>query len=161
MGRFFSSKYFHWLYDLSIIIKGIDGVFECLGGITLLFLSKTKLDSLTSFLLRHELAQDPTDLFANSLLSFVHRLPEGTKIFGAVYLMAHGALKIFLVYNLLRERLWAFPIGIGVLWAFILYQTSRLILHFSYGLLIVTVFDILVLWFVWNEYKVVLRKKGV
>ncbi len=155
MIHFLRTRLFHRLYDLTIIIKGIDGVLEFIGGLLLLFISHTRLDAITVFLTQHELSQDPNDKISNFLVDYVHDLPHGVQLFGAVYLLAHGVLKIFLAYNLFREKRWVFPYAIAILSLFVAYQCYRLFVHFSYGILFITLLDLLVIWFIAIEYRVI------
>lgn len=159
MTGFRQSKAFHRLYDLSMFIKGFDGVLECIGGLLLFFISHARLDALATFLTQHELSQDSDDQIANAVLLYIRDLPNGAKVFGALYLLAHGVLKVFLAYNLLRERYWVFPIALAILGVFVGYQSYRLLIHFSYGIALFTSFDLVVIWFVWNEYAMVKGKR--
>lgn len=160
MTQFLRTHLFHRLYDISMIIKGIDGVLEFIGGLLLLFISHARLDAFVVFLTQHELSQDPDDKIVNLLVTYVHNLPHGAQIFGAVYLLAHGVLKMFLVYNLLKERRWVFPYAIGILSLFVLYQCYRLSVHFSYGILIMATLDIFVIGFIVSEYTVVRKRES-
>jgi uncharacterized membrane protein len=74
-------------------------------------------------------------------------------IFGAVYLLVHGAVKIGLVIALLLNRLWAYPCMIIVLLIFIGYQLYRIVLQPSVGLVVLTVFDALIVMLTWREYR--------
>jgi len=66
----------------------------------------------------------------------------------------HGAVKIVLVWALLRDRLWAYPWMIGFLLVFIAYQCYLLVLAFSWPLALLTAFDALVVWLTWREYGI-------
>ena len=55
---------------------------------------------------------------------------------------------------MLRNKLWAYPWLIGLLLAFILYQLYRITaVHFSAGLTVLTIFDALLVWLTWREYR--------
>ena len=56
-------------------------------------------------------------------------------LFGAVYLLLHGAVKVVLVIALLLNKLWAYPCMIVVLLIFIGYQLYRIALNPSAGLI--------------------------
>jgi uncharacterized membrane protein len=86
----------HRLFAVSVLIKGVDGVLETIGGILLMFVGPKALNSLVIFLTAHELSEDPDDWFAASLRSAVHNLSSDTKLFVSVYLVAHGLVKVFL-----------------------------------------------------------------
>ena len=151
-----SRKYSHWLFELGVVIKGIDGVLEIIGGLLLSLISTRSINAFLIFLTQHELSQDRDDVISNMLIHFVSG-HIGSKTFGAIFLLSHGILKVFLVYNLLRERLWVFPVAMGVMEAFILYQLYRVHAHHSFGLLVLTALDLFVLLFVWKEYQVRLK----
>ena len=50
-------------------------------------------------------------------------------LFGAVYLLTHGLVKVVLVVALLLNKLWAYPAMIAVLLLFIGYQLYRIVLR--------------------------------
>jgi uncharacterized membrane protein len=74
-------------------------------------------------------------------------------IFGAVYLLLHGSVKVVLVSALLLNKLWAYPCMITVLLIFIGYQLYRIVLHPGAGLIALTVFDALIVILTWREYR--------
>lgn len=148
------SGFLHWLFEIGVIIKGIDGFFEVIGGSLLLFISTQHLGDIVKFITEHELSQDPNDAVAGAVLAFVSHLSISSKLFGALYLLSHGTLKLFLVYHLLKERLWVFPVAIGVMQVFVLYQLYRVSVHHSFGLQILTLLDLLVIGFIWREWRV-------
>src|SRR6185437_15800009 len=102
-----------------------------------------------------ELAQDPTDFFANFLLHTANHIAIGGQLFAALYLLSHGIIKIFLVIALLKNKLWAYPLSLGVLGLFIVYQVYRFTDTHSIGLVVLTVFDAIVIWLIWKEYQLV------
>jgi uncharacterized membrane protein len=53
----------------------------------------------------------------------------------------------------LRDKLWAYPWMIAFLWVFIVYQVYRLFIRFTLGMLLLTLFDLLVVWLTVREYK--------
>lgn len=58
-----------------------------------------------------------------------------------------------LLWAVLKNRLWAYPWLIGFLLAFILYQDYELIVNFSWVLLALTVFDVVIVLLTWREYQ--------
>ena len=136
------------------MLKGLDGVLEVVGGILLLFLSPDAIEHLVRMLTAHELSEDPHDLVARYLLHTTAHLNHGTTLFGAIYLLSHGIAKIVLVALVLRDKLWAYPWLIGLLLAFIAYQLYQITaVHFSAGLTALTVFDAVLVWLTWREYR--------
>ncbi len=151
---------FRQLFRIGIFLKALDGVLEVGGGILLLVASKESLNDVVAFLTQHELAEDPHDLIANYLVHLVHHLSLSTQRFGALYLLVHGVLKVFLVVGLLRDRLWAYPAALIFLTAFIGYQCYRFTLTHSLALILLTLFDIVIVFLIWHEYRYLRRTGG-
>jgi uncharacterized membrane protein len=78
--------------------------------------------------------------------------------FYAFYLLSHGLVKVALVIGLLRNKLWAYPASLVVLSLFIVYQVYRYSYTHSMGLIVLTVFDVFVMFLIWHEYRLVSRK---
>lgn len=140
-------------FKVSLYLKATDGVLESLGGLLLFFLKPYRINSLVRLLTQHELSTDPHDFIANHLLRSAHNLTSASLIFGAIYLLSHGLLKIWLVIEVLRERLWAYVALIVVTAGFVLYQIYRLFHKPSIGLTILTVFDVVVIYLTQKEYR--------
>jgi uncharacterized membrane protein len=141
-------------FKIGLVLKGLDGILEVIGGILLLFVSPEAINHLARVLTAHELSEDPHDLIANYLLHTTAHLGRGTTIFGAIYLLSHGIAKIVLVALVLRDKLWAYPWLIGLLLAFIAYQLYRITaVQFSIGLTLLTIFDAFLVWLTWREYR--------
>ncbi len=118
------------------------------------------MNQIVIALTQHELMEDPDDWIATSLRHALSHLSVSGKLFGAIYLLVHGCLKIFLVVSLLYDKLWAFPLATTILTAFIGYQIYRIGLHFSWWLISLTSLDIVVVFFIWREYGYVRRRDG-
>jgi len=139
-------------FEVGIILKGLDGVLEVIGGVLLLVVSPETMNRLAATLTQHELSEDPKDFFATHLLRLTHGLTHSTVRFAAAYLLLHGLVKIVLVVSLLRNKLWAYPWTIAFLVVFIVYQLYRIALAPTAGLVALTVFDAFVAWLTWREY---------
>src|SRR6516165_6867184 len=141
-------------FKIGLILKGLDGILEVVGGLLLLFLSPAAIEHIVRMLTAHELSQDPHDLIARHLLHTASHLTTSTTLFGAIYLLSHGVAKIVLVVLVLLDKLWAYPWLIVLLLAFIVYQIYRITaVHFSVGLAALTVFDAVLVWLTWREYQ--------
>jgi uncharacterized membrane protein len=146
-------KFLHWAFEIGIWFKGLDGMLEMLGGILFLAVSRAVLNHIVITLTQHELNEDPGDWFANMARHASNHLSHGTKIWGGLYLLGHGAVKLFLAINILRGKMWAYPSAIVVIAIFILIQGAKLGLHFSFPLLIATAIDIVIVLLIWREYR--------
>lgn len=140
-------------FRVSLWLKGADGALELLGGLLLLVVSPDALGAFVKMLTRHELSEDPHDVIANYLLGQAGNLTKTATLFGALYLISHGVIKLILVVAVLREKLWAYPWMIGFLGVFIVYQVYRLVLSPSVWLTLLTLFDIVVVVLTRIEYR--------
>jgi uncharacterized membrane protein len=141
-------------FKIGLFLKAADGVLEIIAGTLLLFLSPSTLDRIAHSLTAHELSEDSHDRLAHYILHTTGHLSSGTTLFGAIYLLSHGISKVVLVVLVLREKLWAYPWLIVLLAAFIAYQLYVLaFVGFSWGLVALTAFDLLLVWLTWREYQ--------
>jgi uncharacterized membrane protein len=154
-----SGKGLHRLFELAIFVKGVDGVLETIGGLLILFVPLHSLDTLVRWLVAHELSTKSRDWLADAAEHLLASLSLDTKLFASVYLVGHGLIKIFLVYALWREKLWAFPVALWFIALFVVYQLYRFAHTHSIALLIFALLDVCVAWFIWREYLA--RKAGL
>lgn len=147
-------------FRVSLYLKGVDGLFEVLGGILLLLIKPEQINHLARWLTQGELSQDPNDFIAHHILKTAHELTGASLIFGAIYLLSHGVVKIFLVYEVLRDRLWAYKALIVVIGLFVVYQVYRMAIKFSVGMLLLTLFDLLVIYLTQKEYRLHLARQA-
>ena len=61
-------------------------------------------------------------------------LSVGTQHFVAFYLLSHGAVKLWVIIGLMRERLWYYPVALVLFTLFIIYQIHRYMLTHSVSL---------------------------
>jgi uncharacterized membrane protein len=145
------------IFQVSVLLKGAHAVIECIGGIALALVSTDGIANLVNELTEEELVQDPKDFIATHLLNLAENFSVETKHFYAFYLLSHGIVKLLLVVGLLRNKLWSYPASLIVLGLFIVYQLYRFSYTHSAGLIVLTVFDILVMTLIWHEYRLVRR----
>lgn len=143
----------HQSFEVGVWIKGIDGLLEILGGLLLFWVSPSRLSSMIVLLTQHELSEDPQDLLMNFLLKISHDFSISSQHFGIFYLLSHGITKCILVQFLLRKKSWAYPLTILFLILFIVYQLYRYSYSHSAWLILLTIFDILMIWLTWTEYR--------
>jgi uncharacterized membrane protein len=141
-------------FRITVGLKGLDGILEIIGGLALLFVSPASISHFVRFLTAHELAQDPHDFVASHLLHSASQLTHSSTVYGGIYLLSHGMAKVVLVVLVLKDKLWAYPLMIGLITVFIAYQVYRLTYKVSFGLIALTLFDILVVWLTWREYRI-------
>ncbi|MDE2227819.1 MAG: DUF2127 domain-containing protein [Alphaproteobacteria bacterium] len=147
----------HQVFEISILLKGAHALIECIGGLVLAVVSTSTIPSLIDALTQDELIEDPNDFVATHLLGVARDFSVSTQHFYAFYLLSHGLIKVLLVIGLLRNKLWAYPVSLIVLGLFIVYQLYRFSDTHGFGLIVLTVFDIVVMGLIWHEYGLVRR----
>jgi uncharacterized membrane protein len=144
-------------FHISLLLKGLDGLLECIGGVFLLLIKPEQITHWAKSLTEGELSRDSHDFIANHILKSAHELTGASLIFGALYLLSHGVVKLVLVVEVLRNHLWAYVALIAVTALFVVYQVYRIIDKFSLSLFLLTLFDLLIIYLTQKEYR---RHKG-
>jgi uncharacterized membrane protein len=152
-NKLLAEKNIHLVFETSLIFKGLFALLETIGGIAAYWFSQHALLDLVHAITQAELAEDPRDLVANYLLNLVQNLSISTQHFTAFFLVSHGVIKLWLIIGLLREKLWYYPIAIGVFGLFIAYQLYRYSFTNSVWLLILSAVDAAVIALTWHEYQ--------
>ena len=143
----------HLVFEVSLWLKGAFAFFEILAGVLTYFIPQQLLLGFVLWVTKAEFAEDPHDIVANFLLHTVQHLSVGAQTFAAIYLLAHGVLKLWLIIGLLRKRLWYYPVAIVVFALFIVYQLYRYSFTHSVWLLLLTALDVIVIALTWHEYR--------
>jgi uncharacterized membrane protein len=144
------------IFEVSILLKGLDALIELIGGILLLTISPHFITRITNALTHHELSEDPHDFIATAIAHAGHSLAHNSRIFGGIYLLLHGVVKMVVIIGVLKQKLWAYPWLIVVISAFICYQLWDLLHKFTIGMLLLTIFDVFIVvltWFEWQRHK--------
>lgn len=147
----------HQIFEIGVLLKGAHALIECIGGLVLAFVSTNAITGLVNALTQDELIEDPNDFVATHLLNLAQNFTLNTQHFYAFYLLSHGAIKVLLVIGLLRNKLWAYPASLMVLGLFIVYQLYRYSYTHGFGLIALTIFDVIVMGLIWHEYRLVRR----
>src|SRR5581483_1925131 len=140
-------------FRISLWGKLVDGLLETAGGVLLLIITPDQINHLARWLTEGELSEDPHDFISNHILKTAHHLTGASLACGAAYLLAHGLVKIVLVVEVIRDHLWAYMGLIGVTAVFVVYQIYRLIIKFSVSMLLLTLFDLLIIYLTQKEYR--------
>src|ERR1700704_3288760 len=143
----------HQVFEISLLLKGALALVECISGVVLASVGPTTITSLVGRLTEDELSKDPNDFVASHLLSLAQNFTVDAQHFYAFYLIVHGAIKVFLVISLFRNKLWAYPTSLFVFGLFIIYQLHRFSYTHGFGLIVLTVFDVFFVGLIWHEYQ--------
>jgi uncharacterized membrane protein len=151
----------HQIFEVSVLLKGAHALMECIGGLALAVVSTGTIAALVNTLTQEELIEDPNDFIATHLLALAQNFSVSSRHFYAFYLLSHGLVKIFLVIGLLKNKLWSYPTSLAVMSLFIFYQLYRFFYTRSLGLIVLTVFDLIVMVLIWHEYRLWRRHSPV
>ena len=149
----------HQIFEISILLKGLHALIECAGGAALFFIDTNWAKGMINSLTQDELIEDPHDFVATHLMDFAQGFTVSSEHFYAFYLVSHGLVKVALVAGLLLNKLWAYPVSLIALALFIVYQLYRYSYTYSAGLIVLTVFDLGIMWLIWHEYQ--LRRRHI
>jgi len=147
----------HQIFTAGVLLKGAHALVECLGGVALALVSTQSIANFVNAITQDELIEDPNDFVATQLLAVAHHLSVQTKDFYAFYLLSHGVIKVLLVAGLLRNKYWSYPASLIVLGLFVVYQLYRFTYTQGVGLILLTIFDVIVMILIWHEYALVRR----
>jgi len=159
MSWYHPSSILDKVFEGGIIIKGISGALEFLGGLLLFFFSPASIHNFIALITQKELLANPNDKIANLLLNSTQHISNGGRTFIIIYLWIHAAIKLIAVIGILKNKLWAYPFSLISLGALMLYQLYSIIfVRVSIGMVLLTIFDVFMLWLISREYKIVKSK---
>ena len=147
----------HRIFVVSVLAKGIHAVIEIVSGLALTLISTETIVRTINRWSYDELIENRHDWIAGQLLKFSSHLSVAEHDFYAFYLLSHGIVKSVLVIGLLREKLWAYPASFAVFGLFIAYQLYRYSFTHDFGLILLSIFDLFVIYLAVHEYRL-LRK---
>lgn len=143
---------FQTLFTLSIILKGIDGVVELVGGLVFVILKKQHILDIIFGFLNYDLFKIPNETILEWVTYVSNELTTSVKILISMILICNGVIKIVLSINLLLKNLVAFPISIAFLIILLIYQIIQTFYTPSLFLNLFNVFDFIVILLIWREY---------
>lgn len=133
------------VFNLTIFIKGVDGILDMAAALTILVMGSDAITSITTLLVREELLEDPQDFVANYLLEASQNLLPDTQSFIILYLSIHGLIKIAIALAIYSKNHRLHKIAEVVLGVFIVYQLYRFGHTHSLTLLALTLVDVMII----------------
>ena len=150
MAKKHLSKTTDLLFKIGMIVKGIDSVFEVIGGIILTM--PTKLARYILVFSQHEAFRHHTVL-AGKLDRLAENVTMHPSIGQAVYLMVHGLAKVILILAITRNKRWGYTGFIGVLSLFTAIEMVRAISAHEVVTGVFGLFDMFVVAIIYKEFK--------
>lgn len=153
MSPVFDTKNLHRAFEVSIGLKALFALLEVAGGIIAFVIPQQFILRLIVRLTQQGGILHPSNAIGAFLLHSAQNFSISTRHFVGIYLLTHGIIKLVVILALWREKIWAFPLAMVVFVLFIVYQLYRFSFTHSPWLMLLTIFDLAVLWLIWNEYR--------
>lgn len=147
-------KWLHWLFEASLVLKGMFAAGETLAGLGLLLTPYLSIINFVGWLTRHNLTQEPSADMAQWFQHMTEIFPIQVQHFYAFYLLGHGVLKFLMVVMLARRILWGYPVAMLILAGFVSYQMTEYFGRGSIALLALSGFDAFMITLVYREWGV-------
>jgi len=149
------------LFKVAVTIKGIDGGIQLLGALLLIMVPPTVIGGLANTIVTRDLVGDPNGNIARHLETAAAHFTGGSNRWFAIsYLLLHAVIKLGLVVALLRKVLPAFPIGMVVLAAFVVYEVWRATRTGSIALPVFAAIDVVIIVLIGREYLQLRRERS-
>ena len=148
----------HEFFLVSVILKGLISLAEVAVGIAIFLIPPQTIISLTLTLLNYV----PIAPVQAKLIAEISRYTSSTALFVSLYLLSRGVVKTALIWGLLKGKLLAYPLSLIVLLLLVSYQIYQLVSSpFSLIVFLITVFDFIVMYFIYREWRIVERHQKV
>jgi uncharacterized membrane protein len=155
------SNVFNTIFDIGVVIKGIDGLAELLAGIALLVSPSLVHTVLSGIAGANSGRVHVPHLVAQYVARLDDQLAASGLVFLIIFLLTHGIVKLALVYCLLKKIVRAYPIALAILVAFLVYQVYVFIQTPSLSMAVFCILDVVIVGLVWREYRILSPKKVV
>ena len=142
----------HFLFEFGVAIKGLKALLELLSAFVVYFLHNSAMNFVTK-ISTHDLTDDNDDILVNFFVHQATHVFTSAHVFVAIYLLVSAVINLILVVALLTNHIKAYPVAIGIVGMFIVYQVYRIYLKHSPWLVLFTLFDMILIFLIYVEYK--------
>jgi uncharacterized membrane protein len=150
-------KTIYELFWLSILVKALGSAGEMIAGIAVALVPSTFVLHMALLLSQGDVDGDADDFLARGLSSAAHSFAISNGVLIGAYLFVRGLVQLLLVLALFKNKLWAYPLLLLVLFIFICTQVYEIYLSHSIATGVITVIDLITMYLVWREYTIVRR----
>ncbi|KAA5829573.1 DUF2127 domain-containing protein [Saccharopolyspora hirsuta] len=144
----------------AVLLKGLDGAVQLLGGILLIFVPPEAVTRLAHAVVTRDLVGPPTGPLAGHFEEAVRHFADGNRTFVIAYLLLHGVIKLVLVIALLRKVLPMYPVAAAALGLFVLFEILRAVQTRSIVLPLLAALDVAIIVLVVKEYLELRRQRS-
>lgn len=137
----------HKTYNLSVAAKIILGILEVMLAVTVFTIDSQDVAQFLAWLQRG----GHTTIY--HLAGYASTALAAGKLITVLYLLAHGLPKILIGIALWRRKLWAYPLALSTLAAFMLYQIYLVGYEHSWFMVGLTAVDGAIAWVIFKEFS--------
>ncbi len=154
--KLLQEKTYYLLFEASLIFKAAYSIVEVILGFLFIFFDYQTLYGIAVSLTGDELSPGQTGPVWTYVIHAMKDFATTPREFWAFLFISHGVVKLFLIWGLLRQKLWSYPASAVVFVLFIISQLYQIWYTPSLVLWFITIFDVVVVVLIIHEYK---RKK--
>lgn len=140
-------------FKILAAVKAFDGLVESITGVVLLAIPAAQIKGAIATLAINEIQEGKRAFIAHYVLTLDQRLNVHIQLFAAIYLLAHGLIKLGLATALLKRAYQFFPYAIGFLLVFVGYQSYLVGYNRSWLLAGLTLFDLGLAGLTYSEWQ--------
>ncbi|PKW13904.1 DUF2127 domain-containing protein [Saccharopolyspora spinosa] len=146
------------LFRVAVLLKGLDGAVQLIGGVLLIFLSPDTVTRFAHAVVTRDLLGPPAGSLAGHFEEAAQHFASGGSTFVIAYLIAHGVIKIGLVIGLLLKIMPLYPVALTALGLFVIFEVLRAVQTRSIALPFFAALDVVIIILVLREYLELRRR---
>jgi uncharacterized membrane protein len=147
-------NHIHRLFEVGVTLKALHAVFELALGAAILAVSPVAVSDYFVRLALQQQSRGSAAFFVNFLMDLARAVQHGGQHFAGIYLLVVGLMNLGLAIGLLMGSLWSYPAALAALALLMSYQMYRYTHTHAVALIALTLFDAIVWFLVWHEYRV-------
>jgi len=138
------------LFKFGLVVKGVDSIFEVIGGIMLTM--PTKIARYLAVLSQHELYRHH-EVLSGRIDKLADTITVHAHIGAAIYLMVHGLSKLILILAIMKGKRWGYVGLIVVLSIFTGIEMWQGVFKHEWVTGVLGIFDLVVVLLILKEYR--------
>ncbi len=148
-----TSRTVYELFRISLVIRALGAFAEVLAGIFIALIPNAFILHLALTVSQLDIDGSLDDSLVQVFITSLHWLIASNQLIIGAYLAFRGLIQLVLVWELFRNRLWAYVGLMIVVGIFILTQCIDIYRTHAIPTILITLFDLVTLWLTWNEYQ--------
>ena len=146
---------FHRLFEAGVALKGFHALLELITGAATLAVGPVAVSDFFFALAQREWLGGGHVWLVNFLVRLADQSLRGGQEFVGIYLLVIGVINMVVVIGLFANALWAYPAALTAIAVLMAYQLYRFTHTHVFLLVLLTLYDAVVWWLVWHEYRIV------